>query len=45
MPDHSSGMLLIAIRRQLMIFRADESLEERPGLPGKLLEKDGLVSR
>ena len=44
MHDHSNGMLLIAVRRQPMIIRADESLEERPGLSGKLLEKEGLVS-
>jgi len=44
MPDRSNGMLLIAIRWQPMIFRADECLEECPGPPGKLPEKDGLVS-
>src|SRR3972149_9840847 len=45
MPDHSNGMLLIAIGWQPMIFRADECLEERPRLSRQLLEKDGLVSR
>ncbi len=45
MPDHGNGMLLIVIRRQPMIFRTDERLEERPGLSGKLPEKEGLVSR
>ena len=45
MPDHGNGMLLIVIRGQPVIFRSDESLEERPGLSGKLPEKEGLVSR
>ena len=43
MRDHGSGMLLIVIRRQPMIFRADEGLEERPGFPGKLPQKEGLI--
>ena len=45
MRDHGNGMLLIVIRRQPMIVRTDERLEERPGLSGKLPEKDGLVGR
>ena len=45
MPDHGNGMLLIVIRGQPVIFRADESFEERPGFSGKLPEKEGLVSR
>ena len=45
MCDHGNGMLLIVIRRQPMIFRADERLEECPRLSGKLPKKDGLVSR
>ena len=28
-----------------MILRADEGLEERPGFPGKLPEKEGLIRR
>ena len=45
MCDHGNGMLLIVIRRQPMIFRADEGLEERPGFPGKLPQKEGLIRR
>ena len=44
MRDHGNGMLLIVIRRQPMIFRTDEGLEERPGLSGKLPEKDSLAA-
>ena len=28
-----------------MIFRADEGFEERPGFPGKLPQKEGLIRR
>src|SRR3990172_353375 len=45
MCEPGNEMLLIVIRRQPMIFRADEGLEKRPGLSGKLPEKKGLVSR
>ena len=45
MPDHGDGMLLKVIRRQPVIVRSDESLEERPGLSGEFPEKEGLVSR
>src|SRR2546430_17063771 len=45
MRDHGNGMFLIVVRRKPMILRTDELLEERPGLSGKLPEKDSLVSR
>jgi len=45
MLDPSSGMSLITIRRQPMIFRADESFEKGPSLSGKLTEEEGLVNR
>ncbi len=40
---HGNGMLLIVIRRQPMILRADESLEECPGFPGNLPQKEDLI--
>jgi hypothetical protein len=43
MTDHGNRMLLKVVRRQPMIFRTNKSLEVRPGLPGQLPEKDGLV--
>ena len=42
---HGTAILLIVIRRQPMIFRADEGLEERPGLARKLAQEEGLVGR
>ena len=43
MRDNGGRVLLIVIRRQPIVLRADEGLEEGPGFSGKLLEKDGLV--
>ena len=42
-PGH--GMFLIVIRRQPIVFRADEGLEERPGFAGNRVQKEGLVGR
>ena len=41
----AEGVLLKVIGRQPMILRADKCLEERPGFPGELPEKDRLLSR
>src|SRR5665647_2535098 len=42
MRNRCAAILLIVIRRQPMIFRADKGLEECPGLARKLAQKDGL---
>ena len=36
-------LLLNVIRRQPIVFRADEGLEERPGFAGNRAEKESLV--
>ena len=43
MRDHGSAILLIVIRRQPVVLRADECLKEGPGFSGKLSEKKELA--
>ena len=45
MRNHGHGMLLHIVRRQPIVFRADEGLEERPGFAGNGAQKAGLVGR
>ena len=45
MGDRGDAVFLVVVRRQPMVFRADEGLEERPGPPRKLPEKEDLVRR
>src|SRR5216684_6543636 len=45
MRNYSNPILLIVVRRQPMIFRADKGLEEAPSLSRKLLQKQSLVGR
>ena len=45
MSDRGNGMLLIVVRWQPVILRADEGFEERPGLARRSAEKRCLVSR
>src|SRR5512141_340159 len=43
MGDRAYAVFLVVVRRQPMVFRADEGFEERPGFPRKLPEKEELV--
>ena len=45
MRNRGTAILLIVIRRQPMIFRADKGLEERPSFARKLAQKGGLLNR
>ena len=45
MRDHGDGMLLKIVRWQPVIVRADEGLEECPGLARNLLQKNDLLGR
>ena len=45
MRNHGHGMLLHIVRRQPIVFRADEGFEERPGFARKGAEKAGLIGR
>ena len=45
MRDRGDRMLLIVVRRQPVVFRADEGFEERPGLARNLPEKKDLIGR
>ncbi len=45
MRDRGHGMFLHVVRRQPIVFRADEGFEERPSLAGNRAEKAGLLGR
>jgi len=45
MRNCGTTIFLIIVRRQPIIFRANESLEERPGFARYFAQKNGLLSR